>query len=102
VEVLMFNNIRVAWVLLMVPSLTSVARLSEAQNNEEKPVVAKAASAKFGTVPNAPECFTVSVDKGDPSKGPSVILAKFAPLRAGVSPANAYSRTNVTRGGKNV
>jgi quercetin dioxygenase-like cupin family protein len=75
----MINNIRVSLVLLMALSLTSVACLSEAQDNEEKPVVAKAANAKFGTVPNAPECFTVAVDKGDPSKGASVILAHFAP-----------------------
>jgi len=73
------NHIRVFSVLLLGLIVMSVAGLAEAQDNEGKPVVAKAAGAKFGPVPNAPECFTVAVDKGDPSKGASVILAKFAP-----------------------
>lgn len=50
-----------------------------AQAADEKPTVATAATAKFGPIPNAPECFTVAVERGDPTKGPSVILAKFAP-----------------------
>src|SRR5438270_8236373 len=53
-------------------------RLS-AEDTGDKAIVNPAASAKFGAVPNAPECFTVAVEKGDPSKGASVILAKFAP-----------------------
>jgi quercetin dioxygenase-like cupin family protein len=50
-----------------------------AQDTEEKTIVAAAGTAKFGTIPDAPECFTVAVERGDPTKGPSVILAKFAP-----------------------
>lgn len=50
-----------------------------AEGNGDKAVVNSAASVKFGAVPNAPECFTVAVEKGDPSKDASVILAKFAP-----------------------
>jgi len=49
------------------------------QAADEKPIITAAAAAKFGPIPNAPECFTVSVERGDPTKGPSVILAKFAP-----------------------
>jgi quercetin dioxygenase-like cupin family protein len=55
-----------------------LGRLS-AEDTGDKAMVNPAASAKFGAVPNAPECFTVSVEKGDPSKGASVILANFAP-----------------------
>jgi quercetin dioxygenase-like cupin family protein len=50
-----------------------------AQGPEEKPVVGPVAAAKFGPILNAPECFTVAVERGDPTKGPSVILAKFDP-----------------------
>ncbi len=50
-----------------------------AQGADQKPIVAPAAAAKFSPIPNAPECFTVAVEQGDPTKGPSVILAKFAP-----------------------
>ena len=41
--------------------------------------VSAAILAKFGPAPNAPDCFTISVVRGDPSKSASVILAKFAP-----------------------
>ena len=59
-------------------SIICAAHLA-AQGTEEKPIVATAASAKFGAIPNAPECFTVAVERGDPTKGPSVLLARFAP-----------------------
>src|SRR5438876_8935006 len=49
------------------------------QAQEDKPLVNLAASAKFGPAPNAPECFTIAVERGDPGSGPSVILARFAP-----------------------
>ena len=45
----------------------------------ENPIVNPAVKAKFAPIPNAPECFTIAVEKGDPAKGPSVILARFAP-----------------------
>jgi quercetin dioxygenase-like cupin family protein len=53
-------------------------RLS-ADETGDKAIVNPSANAKFGAVPNAPKCFTVAVEKGDPSKEASVILAKFAP-----------------------
>jgi len=53
-------------------------RLSAGETGD-KATVNPAASAKFGAVPNAPKCFTVAVEKGDPGKEASVILAKFAP-----------------------
>jgi len=66
------------FVLLGAVSIIGAAHLA-AQGTEEKPIVAPAATAKFGSIPNTPECFTVAVEQGDPTKGPSVILAKFAP-----------------------
>ena len=59
--------------------LTIGSTLLTAQSPDEKATVSTAATAKFSAIPNAPECFTVSVERGDPTKGPSVILAKFAP-----------------------
>lgn len=57
----------------------SLAGRATAQESQDKPVVAPAASAKFSAIPDAPKCFTIAVDKGDPAKGASVILARFAP-----------------------
>jgi quercetin dioxygenase-like cupin family protein len=50
-----------------------------AAQDADQPIISPAAGAKFSAVPNAPACFTIAVEKGDPSKGSSVILAKFAP-----------------------
>ncbi|HEV2698800.1 MAG TPA: cupin domain-containing protein [Terriglobales bacterium] len=44
---------------------------------EDKMVYASKASSKFVNLPGLPTCITASVQSGDPSKGPSVILAKF-------------------------
>jgi quercetin dioxygenase-like cupin family protein len=38
---------------------------------------AAAATSKFGNMAGLPTCLTLSVQRGDPSKGPSVILLKF-------------------------
>jgi hypothetical protein len=65
-----------------------------AAQNADNPIVNPAAGAKFGPIPNAPECFTIAAEKGDPSKGPSVILARFAPLRCAVSLAYAQRNCN--------
>ena len=64
--------------IVFAASIIVLARLA-AQGTEEKQIVAAAATAKFGAIPNAPGCFTVAVERGDPTKGPSVILARFAP-----------------------
>jgi quercetin dioxygenase-like cupin family protein len=77
------TDLRHARVFLTIVAVASIlvfgfGRLS-AEDTGDKAIVNPAASAKFGAVPNAPECFTVAVEKGDPSKGASVILAKFAP-----------------------
>ena len=67
-----------AFLVLGAVSLVGAAQLA-AQETGEKPILIAAAAAKFGPIPNAPECFTVAVERGDPTKGPSVILARFAP-----------------------
>ena len=76
--------------VVFVASVMGLARLA-AQGTEEKPIVTAAATAKFGAVPNAPACFTIAVERGDPTKGPSVILARSpqdASLRSiGIPPA---------------
>ncbi len=36
-----------------------------------------AATSKFGPMPVLPACMTLSIQEGDPSKGPLVVLAKF-------------------------
>jgi quercetin dioxygenase-like cupin family protein len=68
----------VVLIVVVASSLVRMPRLA-AQGTEGKPIVGQASTAKFSPIPNAPECFTVAVERGDPSKGPSVILAKFAP-----------------------
>lgn len=45
----------------------------------DQPIINPKAGAKFTAIPNAPECFTIAVEKGDPTKTASVILARFAP-----------------------
>ena len=62
--------------LTLVLSFGSVHLSAQATEN---PIVSPVAAAKFAPIPNAPECFTIAVEKGDPTKGPSVILARFAP-----------------------
>ncbi len=53
-----------------------------AQQSGQKPVVNKVATAKFVTVPSAPDCVTRAIERGDPSSGPAVFLFKFAPACA--------------------
>lgn len=43
---------------------------------EEMGVLRKMSENKFGPLPGLPACATLSVESGDPSKGPSVILLK--------------------------
>lgn len=63
--------------LLTVTILFCTASLAD--QVKDNPVVNPAAGAKFAPIPNVPKCFTIAVEKGDPTKGSSVILARFAP-----------------------
>jgi quercetin dioxygenase-like cupin family protein len=67
----------VSAVILTLTVFLGLTRL--AAQNTEQPIVSPKAGAKFTAIPNAPACFTIAVEKGDPTKGPSVILARFAP-----------------------
>lgn len=73
------TDTRVAFVVLTAMSFIFLLNRAAGQGNEEKPIVSPSAGAKFAAVPNAPECFTIVMEKGDPGTGPSVMLAKFAP-----------------------
>src|SRR5262249_59162950 len=44
---------------------------------QDKPGVTTMAASKFAPLPGLPACMTLSAQRGDPSKGPAVILAKF-------------------------
>jgi len=44
---------------------------------EDKMVYAARSTSKFVNLPGLPTCMTLSVQDGDPSKGASVVLAKF-------------------------
>jgi quercetin dioxygenase-like cupin family protein len=65
--------------LLSLTLLFAICTGIAAAQSADQPIINPKAGAKFTTVPNAPECFTIAVEQGDPTKGPSVILARFAP-----------------------
>jgi quercetin dioxygenase-like cupin family protein len=44
---------------------------------QDKPGVTTMAASKFAPLPGLPSCMTLSAQRGDPTKGPAVILAKF-------------------------
>jgi quercetin dioxygenase-like cupin family protein len=75
----MMLRARILLVGLTAVAIIGLPRHLAAQGTENNPIVSAAASAKFGAVPNTPECFTVAVERGDPGAGASVLLAKFAP-----------------------
>jgi len=75
----MMLRARILLVVLTAVAVISLPRHLTAQGTENNPIVSPAASAKFGAIPNAPECFTIAVERGDPGAGASVLLAKFAP-----------------------
>ena len=76
--------------LTLIFSFGSIYLAAQATEN---PIVNPAASAKFAPIPNAPGCFTIAVEKGNPTEGPSVVLARFAPHCAGPYHWNTPSET---------
>ena len=56
--------------------LAGVALSSMAQ---DKAGVTTAAGSKFGPLPGLPTCLTLSVQRGDPTKGGAVLLVKMTP-----------------------
>ena len=49
------------------------------QDADQTPASNPLSGAKFVSLPVAPQCFTIAVERGNPANGPSVVLAKFAP-----------------------
>src|SRR3989337_928 len=64
--------------MLNVSLIFSVAGLAQGQGAAGHAAVQNMVEMKFGMVPGMPTCSTGSVQSGDPSKGPSIILAKTA------------------------
>ena len=60
--------------LLLMILAVCVVLSSNAQT--DKPMVTTPATSKFGGLPVLPACATFAVDKGDPTKGPSILLIK--------------------------
>lgn len=73
------NRFRILPVVLTAVTVIGLPRRPAAQETENKPIVSAAATAKFSAIPNAPACFTIAVERGDPGAGASVLLARFAP-----------------------
>ncbi len=44
---------------------------------QDKAGITTAAGSKFGPLPGLPACLTLSAQRGDPTKGPAVILIKM-------------------------
>jgi quercetin dioxygenase-like cupin family protein len=62
--------------LLTACALLAVPLLAQGDNSM---AYATPSKSKFMKMPNLPDCMTVAVQRGDPSKGPSVLLLKFQP-----------------------
>lgn len=56
-----------------------LAGLVLSSSGQEKVGVTAAATSKFAPLPGLPSCMTLSVQRGDPAKGPAVILIKATP-----------------------
>ena len=46
---------------------------------QDQPTVVNPGDVKFAAFPNSPKCVRGAILKGDPAKGPSVMMLKFAP-----------------------
>jgi quercetin dioxygenase-like cupin family protein len=70
------------YTILALALLLSMACLASGQETAVHPAAQNVAEMKFGPVPGFPTCASGSVQNGDPTKGPSIILGK---LEAGCS-----------------
>lgn len=70
------------YTILALALLLSMACLVNGQETAVHPAARNVAEMKFGPVPGFPTCASGSVQNGDPTKGPSIILGK---LKAGCS-----------------
>ena len=62
--------------IVVLALLLALVSLSAAQDSSAM-IYAPAAKSKFANLPVLPDCLTVAVQRGDPEKGPSVLLLKF-------------------------
>ena len=61
----------------IVISAGLVAGMALSAFTQDKAGVTSMAASKFAAFPGLPPCMTLSPQRGDPTKGPAVILAKF-------------------------
>lgn len=64
---------------LCIALLFCISAVSAFAQSDSTMTFAAAATSKFVNLPNLPDCMTVAVQRGDPAKGPSVLLLKFRP-----------------------
>ena len=69
-------QIRSGMIFLLLMLTCAVTAPLVAQNAEQMPY-ASMASSKFMTLPVLPACMSLSAQRGDPMKGPAVLLVKF-------------------------
>jgi Uncharacterized conserved protein, contains double-stranded beta-helix domain len=66
-------------VLACVIALAATGSTSvTAQESADRPIAVDPATLKFEKIPNAPACATSAAVRGDPNKGPSVLLQKLS------------------------
>ena len=69
------------WTFLLVCTVALTcnnATKLAAQESAEQPAFLNPSTLKFAPVPGLPACFTAAVLRGDPGKGPSMLMLKFA------------------------
>lgn len=60
-------------------ALVAFSANAAAQPSAQAPAEIKLAAAMFATLPNAPDCMTVAVERGDPAQGSSSVLVRMTP-----------------------
>src|SRR5271166_6377564 len=69
-------QVRSGLILVLLLLMCTLSAPLLAQNAEQMPYAAMA-SSKFMTLPMLPACMSLSAQRGDPMKGPAVLLLKF-------------------------
>jgi quercetin dioxygenase-like cupin family protein len=69
-------HLRLSRGLPLALALTAIVALPLTAQNDEHPKVQTADTAKYGGLPILPACATFTVERGNPSTGPSLLLIK--------------------------
>ena len=77
-EVEMSNRSQWSWATLIVALTLCLAGSLRGQGGAGQPAALNMSEMKFVSIPGLPTCSTGSVQSGEPTKGPSIILAKMA------------------------